>query len=51
MWELYLTGSEMAFRHGGLMVFQLQLARRIDTLPLTRDYMYEREQARAAAAA
>ena len=50
MWELYLAGSEMAFRHGGLMVFQLQLARRVDALPLTRDYIYDREQALGAAA-
>jgi len=39
MWEFYLAGSEMGFRHQGLMVFQLQLARRVDALPLTRDYM------------
>ncbi|MGH7121566.1 MAG: class I SAM-dependent methyltransferase [Acetobacteraceae bacterium] len=45
MWEFYLAGSEMAFRHDNLMVFQLQLARRIDTVPLTRDYMLERERA------
>ena len=51
MWELYLAGSEMAFRHGGLMVFQLQLARRIETVPLTRDYMLDREETLSAAAA
>ena len=45
MWEFYLAGSEMGFRHDGLMVFQLQLARRVDTVPLTRDYMTEREHA------
>jgi hypothetical protein len=28
------------------MVFQLQLAKRVDTVPLTRDYMYEAERAR-----
>jgi cyclopropane-fatty-acyl-phospholipid synthase len=39
MWEFYLAGSEMGFRHQGLMVFQLQLAKRVDALPLTRDYM------------
>jgi len=50
MWELYLAGSEMAFRHGGLMVWQLQLARRVDAVPVTRDYMFDREQAIAAAA-
>ncbi|MGH7034757.1 MAG: class I SAM-dependent methyltransferase [Stellaceae bacterium] len=50
MWELYLAGSEMAFRHGGLMVFQLQLARRVETVPLTRDYMHDQEHALIAAA-
>lgn len=39
MWEFYLAGAEMGFRHQGLMVFQLQLAKRVDALPLTRDYM------------
>ncbi|MGH7222871.1 MAG: class I SAM-dependent methyltransferase [Gemmataceae bacterium] len=45
MWEFYLAGSEMAFRYGGLMVFQLQLAKRVDALPLTRDYMFAQERA------
>ncbi len=44
MWEFYLAGSEMAFRYDGLMVFQLQLAKRVDTVPLTRDYMFDRER-------
>jgi cyclopropane-fatty-acyl-phospholipid synthase len=39
MWEFYLAVSEMGFRHDGLMVFQLQLAKRIDAVPVTRDYM------------
>lgn len=39
MFEFYLAGSEVSFRHGGLMVFQLQLAARVDTVPLTRDYI------------
>jgi cyclopropane-fatty-acyl-phospholipid synthase len=47
MWEFYLALSEAAFRHGGLMVFQLQLAKRADTVPLTRDYLYERAQSSA----
>ncbi len=47
MWEFYLAGSEVAFLHLGQMVFQMQLARRQDTVPLTRDYIgdYEREHA------
>lgn len=44
MWEFYLAGSEMAFRHDGEVVFQIQLAKRTDTLPLTRDYMLETER-------
>jgi cyclopropane-fatty-acyl-phospholipid synthase len=39
MWEFYLTSSETAFRYLGLVVFQVQLVKRIDALPLTRDYM------------
>ena len=42
MWEFYLALSEAAFRRGGLMVFQIQLARRVDAVPLARDYIYER---------
>ncbi len=45
MWLFYLTASEMSFRHDGLMVFQLQLARSIDAVPLTRDYISFREEA------
>jgi len=41
MWEFYLTGSEVAFRFQRHMVTQIQLAKRVDTLPLTRDYMME----------
>jgi len=43
MWEFYLAGSEMAFRHQGMMVFQVQLARRQQAVPLTRDYIGEAE--------
>ena len=39
MWDFYLAGCEAAFRRGELMVFQIQLAKAVDTLPLTRDYM------------
>ena len=39
MWEFYLAGSEAGFRWQDLMVFQIQLARRNDTLPVTRDYI------------
>lgn len=39
MWEFYLAGAELGFRHGGHMVFQIQLAKRRDGTPLTRDYL------------
>jgi cyclopropane-fatty-acyl-phospholipid synthase len=41
MWEFYLASSELAFRYGGLVVFQAQLVRRLGSVPLRRDYMYE----------
>jgi cyclopropane-fatty-acyl-phospholipid synthase len=44
MWEFYLAASEMSFRYGGLMVFQAQLTRQIDAVPLTRDYLFEHEK-------
>ncbi len=50
MWEFYLVGSEMFFRRLDGMVFQMQLARRRDAVPLTRDYMFEAERALAAPA-
>ena len=43
MWEFYLAVSELAFRYRGHMVFQLQVAKRIDAVPLTRDYIGEAE--------
>jgi len=47
MWEFYLAGSETAFRFQDLVVFQIQLARDITALPLTRDYMLDAERALA----
>jgi cyclopropane-fatty-acyl-phospholipid synthase len=44
MWEFYLAGAEMAFRHDGQAIYQIQIAKKIDALPLTRDYMYENER-------
>lgn len=43
MWEFYLAGCETGFRHSGLVVFQIQVSKRIDTVPLTRDYIQEWE--------
>jgi cyclopropane-fatty-acyl-phospholipid synthase len=45
MWEFYLAASEMAFREQAMMVFQLQLTKRQDVVPMTRDYI-AREEAR-----
>jgi cyclopropane-fatty-acyl-phospholipid synthase len=45
MWSYYLASSEIAFRWFGFMNFQIQLTKRVDALPLTRDYMQEQEQA------
>lgn len=45
MWEFYLTASEIAFRFRDLMVFQMQLARRQDAVPLSRDYVTDWERA------
>ena len=48
MWELYLIICEMGFRYENLMVFQMQLTKSLDAVPLTRDYMFEWERAQAA---
>jgi len=39
MWAFYLAASELAFRQNGHVVFQIQLAKRQDAVPLTRDYL------------
>ncbi len=44
MWEFYLAGSEVTFRNSGHMVFQIQLAKRVDAVPLTRDYIQDWER-------
>lgn len=46
MWEFYLAVFEMCFRHDNLVVHQIQLAKRLDSLPVTRDYMVDEERAR-----
>jgi cyclopropane-fatty-acyl-phospholipid synthase len=40
MWEFYFAAFEACFRHYGLDVFQIQLIKKIDTVPRTRDYIY-----------
>jgi cyclopropane-fatty-acyl-phospholipid synthase len=44
MWEFYLAASEISFRIGDMMVFQIQLTKRQEAVPLTRDYIARREQ-------
>jgi cyclopropane-fatty-acyl-phospholipid synthase len=43
MFDFYLAGAESTFRHRRHMVFQVQLTRRIDAVPMTRDYIAEAE--------
>jgi cyclopropane-fatty-acyl-phospholipid synthase len=45
MWEFYLACSEMAFRKGDMVVFQIQMAKQKGLTPATRDYI-AREEAR-----
>lgn len=44
MWEFYLAASEASFRRDGMVVYQIQMTKRLDALPLTRDYMIEAER-------
>ncbi len=44
MWEFYLASSEMSFREQNLMVMQIQLTKRQDVVPMTRDYIPHEEQ-------
>src|SRR6185369_820339 len=44
MWEFYLCLSEVAFRYRGHVVFQLQLAKAVDAVPVTRNYIDEAER-------
>ena len=46
MWEFYLAGAEMAFRYDNEVNFQIQIAKRQEALPLTRDYMVDAERSR-----
>ena len=44
MWEFYLALAETVFRAGLNVVFQIQLAKDVEAVPLTRDYIFERER-------
>jgi cyclopropane-fatty-acyl-phospholipid synthase len=41
MWEVYLSSCEYVFSHGSSHVFQIQLGRERNSVPLTRDYLRE----------
>ncbi len=47
MWEYYLATSEISFRHLDNYNFQIQLAKRHDAVPLTRDYIQTTERSLA----
>ncbi len=40
MWEFYLLVSKYSFVNMGNVVFQIQIAKNINNLPLTRNYIY-----------
>ncbi|SIS95674.1 SAM-dependent methyltransferase [Paracoccus saliphilus] len=44
MWEFYLAGAETGFRYQGLVIHQIQFAKSVSALPVTRDYMTENEE-------
>jgi cyclopropane-fatty-acyl-phospholipid synthase len=44
MWEFYLAGAEMDFRYLSAAVFQLQMAKSVTAVPLTRDYITDWEK-------
>ncbi len=44
MWRFYLVSAEQSFLHFRQAVFQVQITRRQDAVPMTRDYMYPATQ-------
>ena len=40
MWEFYLLASKYSFLNMGNVVFQIQIAKNINNVPLTRNYIY-----------
>jgi cyclopropane-fatty-acyl-phospholipid synthase len=44
MWEFYLAASEMSFRKQNMMNFQIQITKRQQVTPMTRDYIGREEQ-------
>ncbi len=50
MWRYYLKACETTFRHNRQCVFQYQMAKRQDAVPLSRDYLYRAPVAQVEAA-
>lgn len=44
MWQFYLAGAEQAFRHGGLVNWQVQYVKDRNAIPMTRDYIEVEEE-------
>jgi cyclopropane-fatty-acyl-phospholipid synthase len=42
MWDYYLSSAEAAFRNLGHVVFHIQLTKKRDAVPLTRDYLFKK---------
>ena len=49
MWEFYLSGGIVAFESGAMCNYQIQYVRDRRALPITRDYMVDRERELGAA--
>jgi cyclopropane-fatty-acyl-phospholipid synthase len=45
MWEFYLLSAEMMFLTGSQLVFQMQIARKRDAVPVVRDYITDVQRA------
>ena len=44
MWEFYLVSAEMMFLTGSQLVFQMQLSRKRDAVPIVRDYITDAQR-------
>ncbi len=43
MWWWYLIAAEVSFTHMGHVLFQMQIARKPNAVPATRDYLRPRD--------
>lgn len=48
MWEFYIAASQKTFEYSGHVIFQIQIAKKQDAVPLTRDYITDTERSLAA---